>query len=136
MKKLLFKLHKKTFLILIFFMISSNSYSQILTESNLPIIKINTGGVNGSYIPDEPKIPASFQIIDNGLGLLNNINDTPNHYNGYCGIETRGNSTQGFQKKTYSIELWNSNDEDTSASSGMGKEEDWILHSMVIDKVN
>ena len=135
MKKLLFKLHKKTLLILIFFMISSNSYTQILTESNLPIIKINTGGVNGSYIPDEPKIPASFQIIDNGLGLLNNINDMPNHYNGYCGIETRGNSTQGFQKKTYSIELWNSNDEDTSASLlGMGKEEDWILHSMVIDK--
>ena len=57
MKKLLFNFHKKTFLILIFFMISLNSYAQILTESNLPIIKINTGGVNGSYIPDEPKIP-------------------------------------------------------------------------------
>ena len=105
---------------------------QILTNSNLPIIIINTGGAN---IPDEPKIPASFQIINNGSGLINNINDFPNHYNGFCGIETRGNSTQGFQKKTYSIELWNSDDEDTSASLlGMGKEEDWILHAMVIDK--
>ena len=66
---------------------------------------------------------------------MNNINDFPNHYNGFCGIETRGNSTQGFDKKTYSIELWNSNNEDTSASLlGMGKEEDWILHAMVIDK--
>lgn len=105
---------------------------QTLTNSNLPIIIINTGGAN---IPDEPKIPASFQIINNGSGLINNINDFPNHYNGFCGIETRGNSTQGFQKKTYSIELWNSDDEDTSASLlDMGKEEDWILHAMVIDK--
>ena len=106
--------------------------SQILYNSNLPIVIINTGG---AYIPDEPKIPVNFQIIDNGVGVLNNINDFPNHYNGFCGIETRGNSTQGFDKKTYSIELWNSNNEDTSASLlGMGKEEDWILHAMVIDK--
>ena len=35
-------------------------------------------------------MPASFQIIDNGSGVLNNINDIPNHYDGYCGIETRG----------------------------------------------
>ena len=71
---------------------------QILTNSNLPIIIINTGGAN---IPDEPKIPASFQIINNGSGLINNINDFPNHYNGFCGIETRGNSTQGFQKNLF-----------------------------------
>ena len=35
---------------------------QILTNSNLPIVIINTGGVT---IPDEPKIPASFKIINN-----------------------------------------------------------------------
>tara|TARA_B100000989_G_scaffold43547_1_gene27737 strand:+ start:459 stop:1973 length:1515 start_codon:yes stop_codon:yes gene_type:complete len=105
---------------------------QILTSSNLPIVIINTGGVS---IADEPKIPAGFKIINNSTGLMNNINDFPNHYDGFCGIETRGNSTQDFQKKTYSIELWNSDYEDTSSSLlGMGKEEDWILHAMVIDK--
>ena len=80
-------------------MVSLFGYSQILTNSNLPIIKINTGGVYGSYIPDEPKIPASFQIIDNGSGVLNNINDIPNHYDGYCGIETREIRLKAFLRK-------------------------------------
>ena len=110
----------------------SNHQAQILTDSNLPIVIINS---NGNTIVDEPKVEVGFQIIDNGFGLPNNINDAPNIYNGYCGIEWRGNSTQGFDKKTYSLELHTSLGVDTSASLlGMGVEEDWILHAMVIDK--
>ena len=112
--------------------VSIQSQAQILTNSNLPIVKINT---NGNTIVDEPKVEVSFQIINNGTGLMNNINDFPNAYDGYCGIEFRGNSTQGFEKKTYSIELHTNLGVDTSASLlGMGAEEDWILHAMVIDK--
>ncbi len=103
-----------------------------LTTSNLPIVILNT---SGATIPDEPKIDATMGIIDNGPGMTNNINDPFNHYNGNIGIETRGNSTQGFDKKTYSIELRTAANQDTSvALLGMGKEEDWILHAMVIDK--
>ncbi len=106
--------------------------AQILTNSNLPIIVINT---NNTAIPDEPKINATMGIIYNGDGNSNNINDAFNHYNGRIGIETRGNSTQDFDKKTYSIELRTSTNEDTSiALLNMPKEEDWILHAMVIDK--
>lgn len=106
--------------------------AQTLTTSNLPIVIVNTNGVS---IPDDPKIDGTMGIIYNGEGNLNNINDAFNHYDGGIGIETRGNSTQDFEKKTYSLELRTTANQDTSVNLlGMGGEEDWILHAMVIDK--
>ncbi len=117
-----------SFLLLIHLSLSA----QILTESKLPIIVIDT---DANEIPDEPKIRARMGIIDNGIGQMNNLNDIFNHYDGYIGIETRGNSTQLYEKKTYTIELWDEGENEISAPLlGMGKEEDWILHAMVIDK--
>ena len=108
--------------------------AQELTESHLPIVIINYEN-DVDEIPDEPKALASMSIIDNGLGNINLIGDSPNAYAGNIGIETRGNSTQGFYKKTYSIELWDEMLQDQSLPLlGMGTEEDWILHAMVIDK--
>lgn len=105
---------------------------QRLTTSNLPIVIIDT---QQQDIPDEPKINATMGIIYNGPDQTNNINDSFNHYNGNIGIESRGNSTQDFDKKSYSIELWDVLGEDISLPLlGMAEEEDWILHSMVIDK--
>ncbi|MCR9253531.1 MAG: CotH kinase family protein, partial [bacterium] len=105
---------------------------QTLTTSNLPIVIIDT---QQQDIPDEPKINATMGIIYNGPDQTNNINDSFNHYNGNIGIESRGNSTQDFDKKSYSVELWDEFGEDISLPLlGMGEEEDWILHSMVIDK--
>ena len=73
-------------------------------------------------------------IIDNAPDQTNYIWDDFNHYDGYIGIEIRGNSTQGFGK-TYRIELWDEEENDISESLlGMSEEEDWILHAMVIDK--
>ncbi len=119
-------------LLLLNFFLSTSIFSQMLSESNLPVIIINT---NGETIPDEPKIDGTMGIIFNDNGTINNVNDNFNHYDGSIGIETRGNSTQGFDKKTYSIELRNSSNQDTSVNLfGMGGEEDWILHAMVIDK--
>lgn len=119
--------------VLLFLLLINLSLSaQILTESNLPIIIINT---NANEIPDEPKIPAIMGIIDNGVGQMNNVNDIFNHYDGHIGIETRGNSTQLYEKKTYTIELWDEAENEISEPLlGMGKEEDWILHAMVLDK--
>lgn len=110
-------------------------FSQTFTSSHLPIVVVNTG--NPTYdeanIPDDPKITADFGIINTGTGT-NNLTD-PFEYSSPIGIETRGNSTQDFDKLTYSLELRTPQGQDSSSALlGMGKEEDWILHAMVIDK--
>ncbi|RKY52206.1 MAG: spore coat protein CotH, partial [Candidatus Neomarinimicrobiota bacterium] len=74
--------------------------AQELTQSNLPIIVINTFS---REIPDEPKITAHMGIINNE-NQPNHISDPFNEYDGYIGIETRGSSSQMFPKKSYSIE--------------------------------
>mgnify|MGYP001311128520 FL=1 len=102
-----------------------------LTSSNLPIVVVTTE----DEIPDEPKIEGSIGIIFDTNEGLNSMNDPFNYHSSNLAIETRGNSTQGFDKKTYSLELRNAANEDTSVNLfGMGGEEDWILHAMVIDK--
>ncbi len=125
----------KSLLLTLFSLSVFLSFGQPFTSSHLPIVVINTGNstYNDANIPDEPKITATIGIIDNLTGT-NNLTD-PFTYTSSIGIETRGNSTQGFDKKTYSWELRTNAGQDTShAILGMGKEEDWILHAMVIDK--
>jgi hypothetical protein len=114
----------------IFFQVST---AQVLTSSNLPIVVINT---NGQSIPDEPKIPAFMGIIDNGPGETNSILDPFNDYEGNIGIELRGSSSQAlFDKKSYGIETWDENLQDTSVSIlGMPAEEDWVLYGPYSDK--
>ncbi|MEZ5145954.1 MAG: hypothetical protein R2759_02415 [Bacteroidales bacterium] len=63
--------------------------------SNLPIVIINTYGVP---IPDEPKIDGEMKIIDYGPDSLNNQYDIPNGFDGFIGIEVRGQSAQMFPK--------------------------------------
>lgn len=101
------------------------------TVSNLPIVKINT---RGQEIPDEPKIMADFEIIDNGPGTLNHPDDPP-AYTGFIGIELRGSSSQTFPKKSYGFETWDSlgNEIDTTLL-GMPPESDWILNANYSDK--
>ena len=57
----------------------SNSYGQSVnfTESVLPILKVST---NGKSIVNEPKTLADFQIIDNGVGKINKVNDKASLY--------------------------------------------------------
>jgi hypothetical protein len=74
----------------------------VFTSSNLPIIVITTNG--GQTIPDDPKIRATMGVIDNGPGNRNNLTDAFNNYSGYIDIETRGESSQMFPKKSYSVE--------------------------------
>ena len=106
--------------------------SNQITSSNLPIIKINTFGQS---ISDDPKILATMQIIDNGPGVRNYVSDSANMYYGNIGIELRGSSSQGFPKKSFGIETWDSlnNDLDTSLF-GMPSESDWILNANYSDK--
>ncbi len=112
-----------------------NAFTQSLTQSNLPILKITTR--NQQAIPDEPKIIANLQVIDNGTNAVNFVTDTPNGYNGLVGIEQRGSTSRElFPKKPYGFELW----KDTLGTSqnlamlGMPEESDWVLNASYNDK--
>lgn len=103
-----------------------------LSSSNLPIVVINTGGLE---IPDEPKIPANMGIIYNGAGARNTIGDPFNEYNGRIAIEIRGQSSQMFPMKSYSVDLKKASGSSLDAPLlGMPKESDWVLYAPYTDK--
>jgi hypothetical protein len=100
--------------------------------SNLPIIAITT---NGQEIQDEPRIVAHMGIIDNGPGQLNSITSAFTNYDGRISIETRGESSQMFPKKSYSIETQTTTGSNFNASLlGMPPENDWVLYAPYTDK--
>lgn len=109
-----------------------SSFGQAFTSSNLPIVVIDT---EGAFIQDEPKITANMGIVDNGVGVRNNLTDAFNVYNGKIGIELRGSSSQMFPKKPYGIELRDANGNGISMPIlGMPAEEDWVLIATYNDK--
>lgn len=104
----------------------------VFRHSDLPIVSINTLG--GTIVTD-PKITATMGIIDNGPGVLNMITDPFNAYHGYIGIETRGNSSQMFVKRSYGFETRDSLGENNDvALLGMPEENDWVLIANNSDK--
>ena len=123
---------KKSILLVACLLLLFISEGQTPASSNLPLIIINT---NGQTIPDEPKITADMGIIYNGQGVRNNSTDPFNHYNGKIGIEIRGQSSQQFPMKSYSIELRDAtgNSQDKSLF-GLPKESDWVLYAPYNEK--
>lgn len=112
-------------------------HCQTLTDSNLPIIIISTGG--GVPIPDDPRVEATMQIIYRGPGERNYVTDRDNpaylDYNGKIEIETRGSSTQVPDKKQYGFSTLKaaSDSNDNVRLLGMPREHDWILNAMAFD---
>lgn len=120
-------------LLLVLLLIVNISKAQVLTSSNLPIIIINTGNVP---IPNEPKIPGTMKIIDNGPGLLNHITDPGNVYDGNIGIEIRGSYSASLPQKPYAIETRDIAQLDSAVSLfGFPEESDWVLLANYNDKV-
>lgn len=100
--------------------------------SKLPLIVIETGG---QTIIDDQKINVGLKVIDNESGSMNNQFQHGTDYEGNMGIEIRGQSSQMFPKKSYSIELRSENGSDTSAALlGMPAEADWVLYAPYSDK--
>lgn len=91
-------------------------------NSDLPFFAINTDDI----IPDEPKINGEMVIFQNQEAVFTNG----------IGIELRGaTSRRLFPKKSYGVELWDTNGLDMSRDIfGFGSEEDWILHGPYADK--
>jgi len=120
------------FILLLFF--SNNVFSQVnFTDSNLPIIVINT---NGNNIANDLKITADMGIVFNGSGVRNNLTDNFNEYDGKIGIEFRGSSSFAlYDKKGYSLETRNDDGSNNNVPLlGMPKENDWVLHGPYGDK--
>ena len=124
---------KGVILLLAFVLIVSMLKAQVFTSSNLPIIIISTNNVS---IPDEPKIPGTMKIIDNGPGEINHITDPGNVYDGNIGIEIRGSYSASLPQKPYAVETRDITQNDTAVSLfGFPEESDWVLLANYNDKV-
>ncbi len=115
----------------LFFFLFTNAIIQAQFTSQHPIIFIET---NGQEIIDEPDILAEIKVIDHGDGMPHSSDD-PFTYEGFITIELRGNSSQGFDKKSYGFETSDANGVDMDTTLlGFPSEEDWILYSGWADK--
>lgn len=101
------------------------------STSNLPLVIIDTEGLS---IPDEPKIMAKMKVI-NKPGGENRFSDTVYEYDGDIGIEIRGNTAQGFAKKSYTVETRLADGSNNNVELlGMPMENDWVFHGPYVDK--
>jgi hypothetical protein len=104
----------------------------IFTDSHLPIMLIHT---NGQTIPNEPRIVADMGLIYNGEGQTNAAADAWNEYSGKISIEIRGESSQFFEKKSFSIELQKDDGSNNNVSLlGLPEENDFVLYGPYSDK--
>ena len=114
-----------------------NTSNNTFTDSNLPIIIINTE--NGEEITNESKILGTMKIIQRPDGARNFITDANTDefldYSGTIGIKTRGSSSQALPKKPYGFDtLEDDGIEDKNVKLlGMPKENDWLLNSFAFD---
>lgn len=132
-----------TAFILLVFLFSIQVKSQTFTDSNLPIIIINTD-INPSTnlpveIPDDPKVLATMKIIKRPDGTRNYLTDSNTaaflDYNGRIGIELRGSTSQSLPKKPYGLTTLKANNTSNNNVSllGMPSENDWVLNSLAFD---
>lgn len=115
-------------------------FSQSLSISNLPIIRIST---KTRVIQDEPKVPVVIDVFDKGPGKLNQVSGTPT-ISTIAGIEYRGSTSQadfyflpGLVKKPYGIELWTDTSGVTAKNLSlvqMPLESDWVLNASYNDR--
>jgi len=104
----------------------------VFGSSSLPICIINTD--QNYTIPDNPKIPGTLKVIDNGAGQLNHLTDTPSQEMNLA-IEVRGSSSQSFPKKSYGFETKDDIGDDLEIDLlGLPKDEDWIFYAPYTDK--
>ena len=130
---------KKKILLAFWLLMSLSVAAQSFTDSNLPIVVIETDG--GANIPDEPKILGTMKIIWHQDGSRNYMSDIDNpeflNYNGRIAIEMRGSSSQTMlDKKPYALETRRDDGVSNNNVSilGMPTENDWILNSLAFDQ--
>ncbi|NMC36704.1 MAG: T9SS type A sorting domain-containing protein [Bacteroidales bacterium] len=126
-----------SFIVLLIVSLYSLLPAQIFTDSNLPIIIINTD--NGAEIKDDPRVFANLKVIYRGPGVRNYVTDQNNpsflDYNGRIDIEIRGSSSQYTEKKQYAFTTLKADNVTNNNVKlvGLPEENDWILNGMVFD---
>ncbi|MBO7572111.1 MAG: CotH kinase family protein [Bacteroidales bacterium] len=122
--------------ILIAALSTTNTYAQVaFTESNLPIIVINT---YGNTINNEKPVGSRMMVIFHEDGGKNYLADTSKiralNYNGDITIKIRGHSSQLIDKKPYSIHTTlQSGDNNNVSLLGLPAENDWVLNNIAYD---
>ncbi|HWH13870.1 MAG TPA: CotH kinase family protein [Miltoncostaeaceae bacterium] len=97
--------------------------------TRLPIVVIDADGP----IVDEPKVGAAMRIIHRA-GRLNRPGDPANVYRGRIEIEVRGQSSQRFPKKQFSLDTVDARGENRNVPLlGMPAENDWVLYAAYND---
>lgn len=142
-KKYFIKLITAGQLLIALLLVSGNTFGQVFTESNLPIVVITTDNDPDTNqpleIPDDPKILASMKIIwhtDGTTNYMTDINTTSLlNYNGRIGIEIRGSSSQDLPKKGYAMTTLQADNVSNNNVSilGMPSENDWVLNGLAFD---
>ncbi|MCX6302463.1 MAG: CotH kinase family protein, partial [Bacteroidia bacterium] len=124
------------FITILLVLLADMAGAQSFTDSNLPIIIINT---DGAEIVDDPRIKATMKIIYRGKGQRNYVTDQNTaaylDYSGKIDIEIRGSSSQYSYKKQYgfSTKLADGVTNNNVKLLGMPAENDWILNGMIFD---
>lgn len=97
---------------------------------DLPLLVINT---NGATIVDEPKVAATFYVVDKQGG--NNLSDTVGALRLPIGIEYRGQTSASFDQKGYGFEIRDlAGAGIDTAFLGFPAGDDWVLHGPYVDK--
>ena len=114
--------------------IHAQDYLKLLTEegSDLPLVVISTE----EEIVDEPKIIGHMGIINNGPSARNYLSQSFNEYDGFIGVELRGQSSlRKWDKTSFAVETRDSSGSNNNVSIfGMPKENDWVLNAAYYDK--
>ncbi|MGD0754081.1 MAG: CotH kinase family protein [Bacteroidales bacterium] len=128
---------KKLFLfIFIIYFCHLGLFAQTFTDSNLPIVIINTD--SGVDIGDTDVL-GNMKVIYRGPGQRNYVTSQDSlqylNYNGRITIKTRGSSTDILQKKQYRVSTKKTdNVTDNNVSLlGLPSDNDWICNAMGFD---
>lgn len=128
---------RKLIQIFLLLLMVSEAFTQSFTDSNLPVVIIDTDG--GVSIPDDPRVNASMKIIYRGEGQRNFVSDQANpaflNYNGRINIEIRGSSSQVLPKKQFGFTTLLPDDKTDNDVSllGLPAESDWIINGLAFD---
>lgn len=95
-------------------------------KSDLPVVILHNYG--GGAVPSTGEQFVMMQIFEprNGVTTLTNAPDMTQR----ARFRRRGSSTEGYQKGSYAVELWNEFQDDKDASIlGMPEESDWVFYA-------
>jgi hypothetical protein len=100
-------------------------------NSNLPVVVLDTFGAG---VSDTSQTPVGTVILDTGADGRTTMLSDPN-FSGRAAINVRGQTSAGFPKKQYHMELWDEANQDRDASLlGMPADSDWVLYAPYSEK--